>query len=179
MGLEVLARSHVDRASQVVCGSLHAGQLVKIPCSHITAEIQLPVFATAHGKSAARIEFSENGRISIRALRKSSLVISIALIGARGLRGLSYLYVSCGLNGSRFSRFLAHICTLRHSTNNRRLQQPRLRTSCRIPLRCRLHISSIRATLGLQARNTFLEALNESQHLLFAHSEGRPASKRN
>src|SRR5882672_3524061 len=133
MELEVLARSHVDGASQVVCGSLHAGQLVKIPCSHITAEIQLPVFAPAHGKSAARIEFSENGRISIRAFRELSLVISIALIGAGGLRGLSYLYAGSGLNGSRFSRFLAHICT-----NNRRLQQPRLRTSCRIPLRCRL-----------------------------------------
>src|SRR5436190_18802419 len=112
MELEVLARSHVDGASQVVCGSLHAGQLVKIPCSHITAEIQLPVFAPAHGKSAARIEFSENGRISIRALRKSSLVISIALIGARGLRGLYYLYVIWGLNGRRFRRFFVQFCLL-------------------------------------------------------------------
>src|ERR1700758_2073838 len=114
MELEVLARHHGDRASQVVCGSLRARQLVQIPCSHITTEIQLPVLAPAYGESAARIEFPENGRISIRAFRELSLVISIARSEARGLHGLFSFYASSGLSGSSFSRFLAPICTLSH-----------------------------------------------------------------
>jgi hypothetical protein len=46
-------------------------------------------------------------------------------------------------------------------------------------LRCRSHLAVVRTTPGLQERYTILEALDESQHLLFARSEGRPARKRN
>jgi hypothetical protein len=54
-------------------------------------------------------------------------------------------------------------------------QQPGLRTL----LSCRLRIAPVRATPGLQECYAILEALDESQHLLLARSEGRPASQRN
>ena len=79
---------------------------------------QLPVLAPGHGKSAARIEFSENGKISIRAFREFRLVISIARSWVEDCATCSsyansgLLCASSGLSGSRFSNFLAPICTL-------------------------------------------------------------------
>ena len=63
MELEVIARHYCDWAAQVVGGRLVARELIQISCNHIAAEIQFPVFALGHSKSAARVEFTKNGGI--------------------------------------------------------------------------------------------------------------------
>jgi hypothetical protein len=64
MELEILARIYKERTAQVVDGRLLAWQLVQVPSRHITTEIQLAEVAPANRKAAARVEFSEDCRIS-------------------------------------------------------------------------------------------------------------------
>jgi len=85
MKLEIVAGFDRDRPAQVVRLALVGWQLVEIPYSHVAAEIQLAILALSDGKSTARIELSENGRISSAGFREEALVVTVALALARRL----------------------------------------------------------------------------------------------
>src|SRR6478672_10469805 len=82
MELEVIAGLYRDRTAQVVGGRLIRRQLVQVPHSHITAEIQFSVGAPRYNESPAWIELTENARVAVRGFREPGLVVSGARRGS-------------------------------------------------------------------------------------------------
>src|SRR5579864_8191282 len=90
--------------------------LVQKSCNHITAEIQLAVFAPSNGKSAAGIEFSKYGSVSFCGLWVLSLIVVCALVLGGGLPGLLLRFLTAGLRRGRLSGLLLAVCIRNRST---------------------------------------------------------------